>query len=69
VQKVNISFELLCINAINIASHVKDRRFDRIEVCAYLQSLRYGADGPRSLTSVIVAILVHMCRWKSSLRS
>ncbi|KAJ4319355.1 hypothetical protein N0V94_003945 [Neodidymelliopsis sp. IMI 364377] len=32
VQKVNISFELLCINAIDITSHVKDRRFDRIEI-------------------------------------
>ncbi|KAF1928848.1 uncharacterized protein M421DRAFT_61946 [Didymella exigua CBS 183.55] len=32
VHKVKISFELFCINAVNIGNHTGTRRFDRIEI-------------------------------------
>lgn len=37
IRKDNVSFELLCIDAIDIESHVSGKCFDRIEVCCLHQ--------------------------------
>lgn len=67
VTKVKLSFELYCVNAMEIATHVGARRFDRIEVSVPSQ-YSCGANYPRSQTFAIAVTSVHNFHSGSSLR-